>query len=189
MKDINLYFVNKKERKKKGFFSEKIIILAGLLGMVVLGGAYYFLNQEIEAKNSEVSAIQTQINGFSQVRKVKESISTYEKKIKTMSNVIQSITSKSVINTVLFQKMSKLMPEDIFLENYSVSNAGELKIQGKSKNNDSIAYFLQKLDESKMFSEVKIQSIKKHKKDNGKNEEENQNQEEGYLFVISIKVP
>lgn len=178
MKDINLYS-KKKEKKQLNTNRVTLLISIVIVIAVITVGSFVYLNVLISDCNEKIEVTDEKIESFSKITETKKSINQYNEKIERISKVMESLSNKSLINTSLLQKISKLMPEDMFLLSYSVLKNNELKFIGKSKDKNSIAYFIKKLEELKMFKKIKINTIQ--------NDTENQSEVDvNYKFDIEV---
>ncbi|AFQ43006.1 PilN domain-containing protein [Desulfosporosinus meridiei] len=160
MKDINLIaksLQQKREHQNSGMgqkllFSILIVLLVGALGYGVLA----FLKARLVTKEE---AIAQKIKEAAPIVELKKNILVKEQKITQLSEVIDMANAQSILNTKILDGISKVLPEDVFIVNYAVSQAGELNIIGKARDMDSIAYFVHELKESGLFSDVYLSNV------------------------------
>jgi Tfp pilus assembly protein PilN len=89
------------------------------------------------------------IRQITALRKESQVITTNLHELKT-----QVIHSHSVIK--ILSKLSKLTPDEIWLSYLSTNTSGNLNINGKAAGYESIKVFINNLENSKMFKQVKL---------------------------------
>lgn len=160
MKDINLISKStqqKRERQNSGVSHKLGIAILAVLILGMLGyGTLAFLQARL---TTQEMALQQKIKESAPIVALKKDIQIKQDKINKLSEVANLVEAQSTFNTRLFEGISKVMPENIFIVNYAVSQNGELNIIGKAKDRDSIAYFIHKLKEIGLFSDVYLSNV------------------------------
>lgn len=160
MKDINL-LSQSRQQKKEGRISGIgqqlgivfVIVLA--LGMISYG-VLIFLKVRLAAKEA---AIEQQIKAASSIVQVKKDIQSKKDKANQLSGMVDLVNAQSIINTRILDGIASVMPENVFMVNYALNQTDQLNIIGKSKDMDSIAYFIAKLKASGLFSDVYLSTV------------------------------
>ena len=160
MKDINLIsrtLQQKKERQNSGIAHQLGI---ALLVVLVLGGLGYgtltFL--EVRLATKEV-AIAQKIKAATPIVALKSDIQVKQDKINQLSGIVDLVMAQSTLNTRILDGISSVMPESVFAVNYALDQTGNLNIMGKSKDMESIAYFISKLKGTGLFSDVYLSNV------------------------------
>lgn len=160
MKDINLISQSrqqKKERQSNGMSQKLGIAFLAVLALGALGyGILAFLQVRLAAK--EV-AIQQLIKAASPIVELKKDIQVKQDKINQLSGIVDLVVAQSTFNTRIFEGISSVMPESIFIVNYALDQTGNLNIMGKSKDMESIAYFISELKGIGLFSDVYLSNM------------------------------
>ncbi|SDH92204.1 PilN domain-containing protein [Desulfosporosinus hippei] len=160
MKDINLILKTqqqKRERQNSGMSQKFGIAVIAVLVLGLFGyGILTFLHTRLEKKEL---AIEQKIAEAAPVVELKKNISAKQEKINKLSGMVDLVASQSTINTRIFEGISSVMPESVFIVNYSVSQTGEFNIIGKAKDMDSIAYFVHELKGNGLFSDVYLSNV------------------------------
>ena len=155
MKDINLiskFQQQKKERQNSGIGQQLRIVFLVVLVLAGIGyGILAFLQVRLGTK--EV-AIEQKIKAASPIVALKKDIQIKQDKINQLSGIADLVEAQSTLNTRILDHISSVMPENIFMVNYTLDQTGTLNIMGKSKDMDSIAYFISKLKGTRLFSDV-----------------------------------
>ena len=160
MKDINLISQShqqKKDRQNSGIGQQLGIVFLVVLTLGMLGyGILAFLQVRLATK--EV-AIEQKIKAAAPIVALKRDIQLKQDKIDQLSGMVNLVVAQSAFNTRVFEGISSVMPENVFMVSYALDQTGNLNIMGKSKDMDSIAYFISKLKGTGLFSDVYLSNV------------------------------
>lgn len=160
MKDINLISQSqqqKKDQQNSGIGQQLGIAFLVVLILGTLGyGVLLFL--QIKLATKEV-AIEQKIKEAAPIVVLKRDIQLKQDKINQLSGIVDLVVAQSTLNTRILEGISNVMPENVFVVNYALNQTGDLNIMGKSKDMDSIAYFISKLKGSGLFSDVYLSNV------------------------------
>jgi len=160
LKDINLISQShqqKRERQNSGMGQKLGIAALVVLALGALGyGTLTILQAKIEAKQV---AIAQKIKEAAPIVELKNNIQVRQDKINQLSGIVDLVVAQSTFNTRIFDRISSVMPENVFIVNYALSQTGDLNIIGKAKDRDSIAYFIYNLKGSGLFSDVYLSNV------------------------------
>ena len=160
MKDINLIsqsYQQMKDRQPSGLGQKLgiafvVVLVLGIFGFEVLE----FLQVRLATQEA---AIEQKIKVASPIVAVKKEIQVKQDKINQLSGIVDLVVAQSVLNTRILDGISSVMPENVFVVNYALDQTGALNIMGKSKDMESIAYFISKLKGSGLFSDVYLSNV------------------------------
>lgn len=152
--EINL--LPQKERKKFAFF----MVLAGLLALFLLTGAFYFyqissMNKNIEGVNSEIAMTQ----------KIREKEEAKNQSVESSSSVTQLKSAIEWANTYpihtipVMRHLTSLLPERGFIQSFGYTEAGTVTLTVQFDSPREAASFLNNLHESKWISDAKLSSL------------------------------
>lgn len=165
MNDINL--LQDEQKSQHGyqvFVRPSMIILAGVLLVSLLSCGILAL---IEWKISmDEKAIDQKIRTYAALETEKKDIQVKQEKIDQMSSLIKTVVANTTINTHILDGVAGVMPENVFMLNYSVDKSGNLNLVGKSKDMNNIAYFVYKLKGTGLFTDVSLTNINNTKGSN-----------------------
>lgn len=152
------------------------LIIGVIVVTILTAGGFASLHFMTSRAATEEAELNIKISSLNSVVKIKDSIKNYEEKIKSMQSILASVSANTVINSEMFNKFSAGMPEEMYLLNYSISNIGDINFNGKTKNVESTAYFINKLNEVKikqknMFDDITIKSLNRTLKEDKRTEE------------------
>lgn len=187
MKDINLISRSRQEKKERlssGLGQQLGIAFLVILVLGALGyGVIALLQIRLESKEA---AIEQKIKAASPIVAVKKDIQDKQNKISQLSEVVDLVVARSVLNTRILDGISGVMPENVFMVNYALDPTGQLNIIGKSKDMESIAYFIAKLKDSGLFSDVYLSNIS-NSKVNSNTETNSGTTEYNFSVVLTLK--
>ena len=179
MKDLNFFSSYSKKNNKKSF--DKSIILYSFVILILIGilsyGLYNFisirkLNHEIEALKGEAEA-KNQSAKIKVALKKQQEINAYKESISKLSVLDKYVCDRDVVNEILLGDIRVNMPADLFSDSIVISQ-DNIRIEGKSKDKESIAQFQHNLRDLESFEQVFISQVTD---DNGH-----------YSFYLDIKL-
>ena len=160
MKDINLIsrtLQQKKERQNSGIAYQLGI---AFLVVLVLGGLGYGILAFLEVRlATKELAIEQKIKAATPIVALKSDLQVRQDKINQLSGIVDLVMAQSTLNTRILDGISSVMPENVFAVNYALDQTGNLNIMGKSKDMESIAYFISKLKGTGLFSDVYLSNV------------------------------
>lgn len=170
MKDINLLSLNdqKNEREYIAIGKQLGIVLSAVLLVSLIGYGTLAIFQWKLAANEVV--IEQRITAASPILLLKKDLQVKQDKANQLSGIIVTMDANTTINTRITDGIAGVMPENIFLLNYAVDKTGNLNLLGKSKDMDSIAYFVSKLKGIGLFSDVYLSNISSNNSDSSNSE-------------------
>lgn len=164
MKDFNFFSSYSKKSDKKGM--DKSIVLYGILTLIVMGIIIYGLFNFISIINlkREVAAISSELETNLKNPKIKE-ILDKEQKIKDIKVDMDKINAldkyiqeRDVVNEHLLEDIKNNIPSLLFISSMTI-NQDSIKIEGKSKDKESIAQFEHNLINTERFDQVFIPQV------------------------------
>ncbi|MDR3543322.1 MAG: PilN domain-containing protein [Desulfosporosinus sp.] len=182
MKDINLLSLNdqKNEREFMAIGKLMVIVFAAILLVSLIG--YGTLDLIQWKYTAEEVAIEQRIRIASPIVLVKKDLQVKQEKVKQLSGIIDTMDANTTLNTRITDGIAGVMPDNIFLLNYAVDKSGKLNLLGKSKDMDSIAYFVAKLKGTGLFSDVYLSNISSNTSDSSNSGSS------GYNFSALLKL-
>jgi type IV pilus assembly protein PilN len=159
MVKINLLYVQKTRRKKKGAKTQYQLILAGLVLAGALAGMGYgwvYLTQEAdrlriekEQRTTELTHLKAQVVEVADFEKNKKSV---QEKI----GIIEQLQRNQTIPILLLNEISERLPERVWLTQMT-EQSGEIKMDGKATGNSEIVAFIDALKQSRFFENIEIE--------------------------------
>lgn len=162
MRDINLIPGLKEQEKKRESLGRitLLIIPVGVILFLSLS-AYGYMTFFQHKYLKEQTEIEKKIDIYSTINAIKGQIGDRNKKIDTISKIMDSAYNNSIIPTHTFDSMVKTMPKDLFVLAYTITGKGEVSIIGRSKSYESISYFIYRLTQSGAFNDVQLSEVLK----------------------------
>jgi type IV pilus assembly protein PilN len=159
MVKINLLYVQKARRKKKGVKAQYQVILAGMVFVGLLAGMAYgwvYLTQtadrlriEKDQRSDELTRLKAQVIEVADFEKNKKSV---QEKI----GIIQQLQRNQTLPILLLNEISERLPERVWLT-LMTEQAGEIKMEGKATGNSEIVTFIDALKQSSFFENIEIE--------------------------------
>lgn len=188
MKDINLISQShqqKKDRQQSGIGLQLGIAILVVLALGALGyGILAFLQGRLATKEM---AIAQKIKAATPIVALKSDIQVKQDKINQLSGMVDLVVAQSAFNTRLFDGISSVMPENVFMVNYALDQTGNLNIMGKSKDMDSIAYFISKLKGTGLFSDVYLSNVSSNNSNKANTNPNSSSTEYNFAALLALK--
>ncbi len=164
MKDLNFFSSYSKKSNKKSF--DKSIVLYGILILVIMGILIYGLSNFIAIKklSNDVATINLELEANLKNTKIKEILDKEQQikvikedmaKLKALDKYVQD---RDVVNELLLEDIRNNIPSLLFISSMSVNPDG-IRIEGKSKDKESIAQFEHNLRSMESFERVFISQV------------------------------
>lgn len=180
-KDINL-MPKLKEIREAGLKRIKLTrALAVVLVLGVIGlGAYTYLRVMKQLISSATAEIQNNIIQYSVINETKNKVKSSKANLASAKAVLDEYNKELVLNTALLDDIGKCMPDSIFIDSYSLSDANTITITGSAMDRQSLTDFVYNLRQSEIFDSVVLASIQSRAdKDTVTTD---------YIFTIEIKI-
>ena len=164
MKDLNFFSSYSKKSDKKGI--DKSIVLYIILILIIMGilfyGMYNFisirnLNHDIEALKIEAEA-KNQSGKIKVALKKQQEIKAYKESISKLSVLDKYVRDRDIVNEILLEDIRVNIPADLFLDSMVISQ-DNIRIEGKSKDKESIAQFQHNLRGIERFEQVFVPQV------------------------------
>lgn len=157
MNELNLIpqeFREAKELKSKKI-KNIILIVAGLLFIITLSCIPLYNIYKIKAENF---AVETKIGQLAYVQEQINTLTQQKTSMQERMNALNSISGQINNWSNIISEISEIMPQDISLTSFGGGLDG-ISLQCNSKTMDSIAVFYGKLENSDIFTDIKINDI------------------------------
>jgi type IV pilus assembly protein PilN len=146
-------------RKKEESQRQVLLFAFGLIAIVVFGLVFYQARKEVLTDLEDSNRLlQEEITNLKkiigQVDEYKKQQALLEKKLE----IIQTLKANKVGPVHMLDQIAQRIPEKLWLDSLEEAG-GRLTLKGVSINNEVIATFMSKLEESDFFREVYLVSI------------------------------
>ncbi len=161
MHDINLLPIEK-AKGKLSFIDNKLkmVFLAAVgVSVIILIISIAFMILTSGYKN-DIDNMNKELSKYSSVNKIRNDIKEKTDKYTNLTNFLKAATAINTDMTAVFDKIGSVTPDAVSTIKLSFASFSSITAEGSSKDNDSIAYFIYKLKETGIFSNITIQSIK-----------------------------
>lgn len=138
------------------------MILAVLLLFLAIG-AVAWLNfskdRELKKLNKDIAEAQQQLKELEKERKMVEDIERQQKELKEWVSLVQNLNEGRALYFHVMDELNKLKPEYMWLVVFEENNHN-FKLNGKTFSNYMISNFMDRLNGSSYFNNVKLDEIK-----------------------------
>ncbi len=156
---INLLPVPKARKIKKATEVQYELVLGGVIIGVVLLGCFYFwsvLNGRIARMQDQKGQATKTLNDLKALVKEVENYESNKKTLQEKNEVIEQLKKNQSVPVRLLDNLSRsLDPLKIWLNNISAQGI-QVDIDGKAITNSDIVELINRLKDSKMFSDVQL---------------------------------
>lgn len=153
---INLLPV--REAKKRNTERKNAVLLGAVVGgtLLVILIAHVTISGRVASLNSQVAATQAEIDELS---KVIGNVAEFKKKksdIETKLDIIKTLDANRGGPVRILDELASRLPEKIWLTRLSQAD-GALTVEGLSLDNETIAAYMTKIEESPFFTNVELE--------------------------------
>lgn len=163
--EINLLPAELRPRKSLIALDFRVVYgLAVITTAAVLGWYYFQVERNIAYQNSELTNLRQQESLLQNMVNLQNQVNTLRADVGKRVAVIRELTGDSDVRFAMFQYLTDITPENLWLERITEENdptAGiSYTIEGMSYSKQEISAFLARLQEYEQFSTVALQSIR-----------------------------
>jgi type IV pilus assembly protein PilN len=129
-----------------------LLAAGAIVGLLIAGGYWWVLDQELKQKQEEVAQAQKQVDALQAV--IRE-VEDYKKKKKGLTDkiaVINELKSNQRGPVRVMDYISRALPELLWLDRMKMS-ASSIEIEGRAFNPNAVANFMDNLDKVPEFRE------------------------------------
>jgi len=180
--------LGEKQGRRMGI--DPVSIFLVIIVIIFTGGFYFYgttLQTKIDAKQAEISDLETKIQGlYEKIPKIKN-IQEENKELEAQINTIKQLVYDPVRYANMLDEIALVIPNNIYLKSMSIEPAKEtIKITGLAvylegyPPLESISEFIKNIQKSKYFKEANLQNTTRQGQGNSA-------QQVIYTFNIDIK--
>jgi Tfp pilus assembly protein PilN len=138
-----------------------MLIAVLLLGAAIAGVFILNFKADLTLKNLDTKIVETQeeLKRLEKERKMVEDIERQQAELKEWVAVVQSLNEGRALYFHVMDELNKLKPEYMWLVVFEESNHN-FKLNGKTFSNYMISNFMDRLNSSSYFNNVKLDEIK-----------------------------
>lgn len=145
-----------RQKRKKQF----IAMCSGmaLLGVLIVGGGWFFFNQELENQLQANQFILTKNQALDQKLKSLDGLQEQRNQVIERMRLIQGLQSQRPIVVRLIDELARVMPAHLFLTKFS--RTGDVfTFEGKADSPNTVAEFLRNLEASPWYRNAFMNSF------------------------------
>ena len=149
--------------KKPALRIPKFDMILSVLVLLISIGAVALLNfskdRELRTLNSKIADAQQQLKELEKERKMVEDIERQQAELKEWVALVQSLNEGRALYFHVMDEINKLKPEYMWLVLFEETNHN-FKLSGKTFSNYMISNFMDRLNGSSYFNNVKLEEIR-----------------------------
>ena len=149
--------------KKPTLHIPKFDMILAVLLLLASIGLVAWLNFSRDAKlrklNNDITEAQRQLKELEKERKMVEDIERQQKELKEWVSLVQNLNEGRALYFHVMDELNKLKPEYMWLVLFQENNHS-FKLNGKTFSNYMISNFMDRLNGSSYFNDVKLDEIK-----------------------------
>jgi type IV pilus assembly protein PilN len=139
------------------------LLIAGIvLGLLITGGWWLWLNHRIAVKDREVGAAQHEVDELQQVIKEVEQYKVKKAELERKITVINDLKENQRGPVQIMDEISRALPELLWLTRMEVTNTN-ITLHGSAFNMSAVANFIDNLDKVEAFGEPLLQDATQRK--------------------------
>jgi Tfp pilus assembly protein PilN len=138
------------------------MLIAVVFSAVILGivfGYNFRLDKKLVSLNDKIAEAQKQLKELEKERKMVEDIERQQAELKEWVGLVQDLNKGRALYFHVMDELNKLKPDYMWLTLFE-ENGRDFKLNGKAFSNYMISNFMDKLNGSSYFSNVKLDEIK-----------------------------
>lgn len=154
---INLLPV-REARRKAGVRQQMMLLAAALIGAVVLSGAVHsWMLTSISSARGRVKALEQQLARYKPQQEQVEQFKAKKAEIEQKLAVIENLERSRSGPVHIMDELASNIPDRVWLTGLT-ADKGRIGLGGMSLDNELVAVFLSKLDDSPYFANVELES-------------------------------
>ncbi|MGE0357110.1 MAG: PilN domain-containing protein [Burkholderiales bacterium] len=178
---INLLPHREEKRKRRQQQFASIAVFTVLLGLVVAGAVWFFLDQQVEQQRANVAYMKSEIGKLDtqieEIRKIREETASLLAK----KQVVEGLQSNRSEPVQLLDQLLRQLPEGIYLK--QIKQAGiKVNVVGYAQSNARVSTLMRNLGASPYLENPELVEIKAVLLDNNPNKRVNE-----FSMNISVK--
>lgn len=178
---VNLLPHREEKRKRR---QQQFVVLAAvsaILGLVVAGAVWFFLDQQVEQQNANVAYMKTEIakldKQIDEIKKIREETASLLAK----KQVVEGLQSNRSEPVHLLDQLLRQLPEGIYLKQFKQTGV-KVNVVGYAQSNARVSTLMRNLGASPYLENPELVEIKAVLLDNNPNKRVNE-----FSMNISVK--
>lgn len=160
MQDINLLPIEKAKGKLSFLDNRLKIILAATGGIsILIIIASIVISALASSYNDDIDSMNKDIKKYSVVDQTKKELLLERERKNNLTMILQKATAMNMDMTSVLDKVANITPDSVSAIKFALLKDDNFSIEGISKDNDSIAYFVYKLNHTGIFKSVFVDKI------------------------------
>lgn len=155
---INLLSWRDLEFKKNKNQLKTLFMSASLIGLIIIGVGYVFLNHQLTRQQERVAYLNKKISSLDEAINIISTLEAVEEKLLNRIKMIQNLQENRPNMVKVFDAIARAVPKDTHLTLLQMKQ-NSLIITGVTKNNHHISEIMRILDRSVLFDNPNLISV------------------------------
>ena len=156
--------VSRKTKERLGIagltLSEGLFLLVLVLGVLLVGGYWWYLRGEIRERDQAIAVAQKEVDELQQVLQEVEDYKIKKEKLEHKINIINDLKRRQWGPVRIMDQISNALPELLWLDSMTLQ-ANNIELRGKAFNTNQIAAFIENLGKVPEFQEPRLRDTNK----------------------------
>ncbi len=158
---INLLPVREERRKSELRGHAGLVVVLIVLGLALVGVQHAALTSKVSQKHAEVSQLKKEQDNYKSQLKEVEAFKEKKKGIQAKLDVITKLNQIRSGPVRILDELAMRTPEKVSLKRLETGKNGVITLSGLGLNNKVVAGYLDALEESSYFGDVRLDTIKR----------------------------
>ena len=153
---INLLPVRAAQKKEKLRSQISVLVLVIIAALLACGGLYFKITTDIDQQKTEIAEINAEI---SQLNAKIGQVGRYKKlqdELRSKLEVLGKLKEAKSGPVRLLDELSRVLPQKLWLTSFKESGGG-ISLNGVGINENTVADFMQKLEQSPFYQNIELQ--------------------------------
>lgn len=156
--------VSRKTKERLGIAglttSESLFLAALLIGLLALGGFWWYLRGEIQERDAAIATAQREVDELAQVLQEVEDYKAKKAKLEHKIRVINDLKRAQWGPVRIMDQISSALPELLWLDNFTLKG-NNVELSGQAFNTNQVASFIENLGKVPEFQEPRLRDTTK----------------------------
>ncbi|PLX74874.1 MAG: hypothetical protein C0615_08455 [Desulfuromonas sp.] len=157
---INLLPVRAAQKKEKMMAHVVILVSSLVLTLLICAAAYYLLSSQVAELKAQIQTKEAEKIELKKVSDDVDGITARKKTLQDKLDVLAELKENRTGPVRLLDELSIAIPEKVWITSFKESG-GSIAISGTGMNEETVADFLQRLEESPYYEGIELQIIQK----------------------------
>jgi type IV pilus assembly protein PilN len=135
--------------------AETLFLAAFLVGLLAIGGAWWYFQGQVKARQAEVAIAQKEVNELALVLKEVEDFKNKKGELEHKIRVINELKDNQRGPVRIMDQISHSLPELLWVDNLQLRGKN-IELRGRAFNTNQVATFIENLNKVPEFQEPRL---------------------------------